>query len=756
MKQKLSLLTILAVVLGEWLMATPRSYAQLVEPTPTPATLLLPTATLVASTPTVLGDNVSFSDLGLGAKTLRGPFDELDIFFTLPADWKLTVGAELHLAVVAFFGRNTTPATPGAPVDFGGSLEIVLNNVVLDTVLLEQPGEQTISIPISEAALEAVRADHRQILNLHLNTSENCGAPEQTRVVVRETSLFVFPHETVEPPTDLRQLPYPIWQRSFLQDTAMVVIPDQPTLQELQSALAVVSGFGRMSRAELALSLLRLGDLDPTTRQSNHLIFVGKASNLPLLSEVALPASIEASKFLAESASPDDGIIQIAVSPWNDSKVVLVVGGNSDSAVVKAGQAVSTGKLRVGVQPDIALVSEVQHSSAIEAIPVDQKLLDLGYEDRIINTPDVANASYSFYLPPRQAVAEGAYLDLLFTHSTLLVYGQSVVNVSLNNKPIGSVRLSDGTAEQGNARISIPPEYVVAGNNNMIVQTALVPTASECFNPGAVKAWFTINADSLLHLPLHPQVEADSSVFDMKRLPHPFISNSFLSDLAFVLAEDDPAGWNVAVQIASKLGSDSNLQLAEFAVAYGNDVPDTVRQNRNLLIVGRASQLPIIAEVAESLPAPFQAGSDIAIVENSGVVYNVPANAGVGYVELLPAPWNNARAILTVLGNSDEAMQWLTLAMTTRILDGEISGNLAVVDDQQLISSDTRRTAESASALSTEQAAVAAANSDETNVEPAVERPWWILPLIIGSIALIVIIVGFVGVSFWKSRRSET
>jgi hypothetical protein len=119
-------------------------------------------------------------------------------------------------------------------------------------------------------------------------------------------------------------------------------------------------------------------------------------------------------------------------------------------------------------------------------------------------------------------------------------------------------------------------------------------------------------------------------------------------------------------------------------------VPEQVRATRDLLLVGRASKLPLLGEIRPLLPAPFEAGSDLAAEPSAPVQYRRARGESVGYIQLLAAPWSKTRTILAVLGSTDQGLRWAGAALTTPELRSRLSGNLAIVQERKISSSDTR------------------------------------------------------------------
>ncbi|MBU0511539.1 MAG: cellulose biosynthesis cyclic di-GMP-binding regulatory protein BcsB, partial [Chloroflexi bacterium] len=647
-----------------------------------------------------IGDVIFFKVLNVDDLIMRGPYASERISFGLPANWKLVDGAQIQLDIFTdYSGVGSVTVDSMAGHGLGGALEVSFNGDLVDIILLSEVGDRTVSVSIPVESLESTRRDGLMEVSLFLDAALDCEFDQQTLLVVHDTSHLILPHESRPPDTDLTKLPRPIFQDTFVQEAAVILIPDQPTTGELQAALAVSAGFGRMTGGDLRLSFMRASQLTDQVWGANHLIFVGLPSAFPMLGSVALPAPASGSIYNAAGASPDDGIVQMAVSPWNGDKVVLVVGGNSEAGVIKAGQAVSTGIIRVGAQPNLSLVESVQPYEYASFTGMDRTLADLGYEGDTSDYLGFSTFEYLFYIPPGHAVGVGAYFNLAFAHSTLLEYTRSGMVVNLNGQPIGSVRLSDDSANGFDTRIAIPANLVRAGTNKITVDINLVPI-TVCLDPRLANLWLRVDSTSFFHLPLNPVVDPSSPVLNLNQYSEPFSLDPLLNTTAFVLAPGDPNGWLVALQIAADLGNQSGISLANLIAVFDGAIPDEVRQMRDLIIVGLPSTLPILTELADVLPASFEAGSDLAIERNLQVSYRLLPGVSVGYLELLSAPWNNQRAVLAILGSTNQGVQWSGNALTTPRLSGRLTGDFAAINNEQVVTTDTRDySAQSALAL---------------------------------------------------------
>src|SRR3990172_42005 len=335
----LYLLLALLLVLGMLSSLSTQASAQTVSPTQTPAGTL-PTETPFTNTNTIYLFQLEQNDI-----QLTGPYDLASLVFDLPADWQLTGSAELNLnltiALSLFADAPTTLQFSGT----GGNLIVEFNRHVVGSFPLNQNGETTVQILVPLEDLKPVRSDGRQELVFILDSGFSCLVNQQMTVIVANSSSMTFPHENVLPDTSLARFPFPIYQNTIYPDSALIVIPDEPTAEELQSALSVAAGLGRLTGLNLLLDLTSVGKISPEIAANNHVVLVGKTASLPLLGQLELPLPPTAGKFQSPEGDENDGIVQMVYSPWSPQRVVLLVSGNTDAAVVKAAQAVSTGVL---------------------------------------------------------------------------------------------------------------------------------------------------------------------------------------------------------------------------------------------------------------------------------------------------------------------------------------------------------------------------------------------------------------------------
>jgi hypothetical protein len=413
--------------------------------------------------------------------------------------------------------------------------------------------------------------------------------------------------------------------------------------------------------------------------------------------------------------------------------------------------------LRPNRLPNLAIIDTVQSRPLPSSQPVDQTFADMGYETELIEGRGLNTLSYDFYIPPGWIVASDAYFQLVFANSALLNYDRSGLVVSLNGSPIGSTQLTELTASntKNQVTIDLPSSEVIPGINTIDIEADLLPI-DNCSTPNLQGLWATIWSDSTLHLPLLLAPVDPVSTFDLSAFPSPYTFDPSLNDTAFVLPHDDIDAWHAAVRIAQYLGDQGNAPVVTLKAFYGDELSDNERANYNLLVVGRATQLPIIDELNDRLPAPFNENSDIAQENGMQVVFRFPPETPLGYLQLLTSPWNNEHVVMAALGNTTQGVKWSGAALIDAPMRSQIAGNFAVINDQQVITTDTRLpTLDQQPPIGEDAPSVIVPETQPQTPQSTYERPGWILIALGVSAGLAVLVLFIAIITSWNRNRTK-
>src|SRR5512140_3382070 len=176
---------------------------------------------------------------------------------------------------------------------------------------------------------------------------------------------------------------------------------------------------------------------------------------------------------------------------------------------------------------------------------------------------------------------------------------------------------------------------------------------------------------------------------DLASYPFPFANDPSLATTTFVVPQGDHSAWANAGTIAYDMGARSTGAIVAFDAAYDGQV-STAQQKHDLIFVGQAKDLAMVASMKDAMPAYFEKGSNLATLPAQQVTYRIAPNKDLGYLELFSSPWDGQRAVLTVLGTSANGLTNSAAALITSGIRQDLKGNFATVDGQQATVVDTR------------------------------------------------------------------
>ena len=725
----------------------------------------------------------TFQQLRLNPITLTGPLSNAVVPFGLPAHWVPNGKAQLRLSfstvspgfqeVRSAEGVSGTTPVGGVatPSRQAGNLKVSLNDTLLASVPLNANGARTVAIDIPAQLFTATQAGAAQALSFQLEDLEQCSKNDQTQIVIQPSSVFVVPHQVAPVLRDLRLLPYPLLQRSLTPDEAVIVVPDKPSAQELQAALNVAAGLGRMTGGALSVRLVRVGALDEATRSTAHLILIGKPAAMPLLKSIKLPLALNGAGF--DAATPDNGVLQMTESPWNPQKVVLVVSSATDAGVALAGKALGSGNVRASKLNDLALISgepTTQAPTANLLAALDTPLANLGYTEMQLRGRGRQTTGYTFSLPEGQTPTAGAYFQTSYVHSALIDDKRSVLTVVLNGSAVGSLPLDEASTRLAQAQIVLPKDGLRPGENYITLE-AEAYHKDPCAPNAADDLWISVRPDSLLHVPLMATEAAEATKANIAPRKvnlaghlSALLSQPNLSNQLFVLGPDDTRGWDLAAQVAFGFGAhqaspSANATPMDVGAAFSNALPEALAQARDVIVVGKATTLLGLMEVLNKvLPANFPANNDVAVERDAALQYRAPEGADIGYVQLATSPWNSARSLMAVMGSTDLGLTNAANALLQAEKRSKVSGNLVYVNGEQIVAKDDSVTGPPAGDANAPRA-ITTTGDVRLPAQPAIvpgqagAAPSWLVPVIAVSIGILLLILAVTAIASVSRRR---
>ena len=704
----------------------------------------------------VITDNkvtFTFADLRYGERSLISPLDSKTYVYSTPPNWKFPLGGELELQYDVLLSGTDIDKIAG-----GGNLYVSLNEVLIGAIPLNETGNYKTRLQIPAEALVSKREDGRHILIISLDAQLSCVYDIHALVTIKPTSFFDLSFEESSPELDLSRLPAPFYfDSSFVPDSILVIVPDEPDDLELRAAMDVMAGFGSAIEGDYDIELVAIGQLSENDLAQHHLIFTGSPDKFDVLSKVDFQLPVANGQFvnLPEEAV-GDGVLQLALSPWNPSKAVLLVSGNSGEAILKAGEAASSGSIFIYENHVLAYVSDVQRLSGNLPVIEDFSLKDLGYTTTTLATIGESSEEFVFYVAKEQVATTDGEIKLMYYHSGLLDYGNSSFSVRLNDQEISSIPFKEETQQLTTVDIKIPPGILRFGENILEVRANMIVIPS-CDNTGFRDPWLTISDHATFHVPAAGSTPARSLLVDLKFFPGLFSTRSDLGDIAFVLPKSDPVSWRLAGKLAYQLGETVLPQISNLTVAYGDNVGQSVRDEQSMIVVGVANTLPLLTEINDKLPAPFDFETNTASEKQMQIIYRVPDGVSVGYLELMSSPFNNEKTLLVVAGNTHDGLKFAANTLLVDDLRNQLAGVFAVTNGTQIATGRGTGLFSIVGAGVPNSNLVVATPIPNVAGQPVIVTPpgWLMLVVAVSGLAIIIVIVFAVNAVIDKNRLNR-
>lgn len=563
---------------------------------------------------------------------------------------------------------NHFPPVPDKP----SALKVELNGRLLSTTVLTSNNaiSNTIHIDLPENLLQT----GANSLRVDLDTSRTCeerGAGLD--VLVDETSLISFGYQQTPYPADLSLYPLPFTEAGLLKAPVTIVLPDQPTSDDLSAAATIAAGLGQKNGVDIAFNTVVASELNPDVRDNSHLIVIGRPDDNALISDLDLPLPIDETVL-----KPDQGILEEIVSPWNEFRLVLVVSGLEGGGVVKAGNALNRQAHFLGMRGPVAVVVEL--GPLPETTPssnTSMTLASLGQTDQIFYGAAPQESFFDFTLPPGWQLQEYPSFTLKFAHADILDPEASILDIKLNNVPLVSALLDKSNATEGEVNVSLPVHLLRTGNNRLRVGVDMnLPEGDKCRDLKDQRLWTVISSGSELVLPY----DAVNLPLDLSLFPYPFSQSDALDRTVIVIPDQADSGlYNDLVQLAVRLGSPVRTKVISLQAVYVSDLAEDIKKNSHLILLGRPSQHGLLREVNAYLPQPFMPDNDfLEPLAIDSVAFAPASDRQAGLLEIIASPWNEKYGILAVTGTTDEGPGLATQTLLEQT--NQLQGNLAVVE----------------------------------------------------------------------------
>ncbi|MFQ3537101.1 MAG: cellulose biosynthesis cyclic di-GMP-binding regulatory protein BcsB, partial [Aggregatilineales bacterium] len=591
--------------------------------------------------------------------------------------------------------------------------EVRLNNQLIyeASFTTTQTTPQSIAVPLPLSAINTERA--RQTVALSIDARDHCFSNRQARLLIRsDLSYLHFEYERLKPTLSLALFPRPFYNNlpANQLETVFLVLADAFTPSDLENALSLAAGIGKLTGNQVRLRVTTPSALDPESRRENNLILLGKPAEHALLAQLytenLLPtrydAATNAFRVGETDIAPEEGIVQLIAHPENPHLAIMAFTGSTDRAIQKGVRAFAGRLDALGLEGSLAIVRDVRPLSQQrvgEALREVQTFADLGIETTTTFGVGSQFADFRFVVPNGVRISEAAYIELVFDYSDTLKEAQTSLNILLNEIPINSLNIgtgSDYAARLGPHRVRapIPPSAVRTGEGNILTVQVESRGNWGCNLPNPATIWLNVRPESVLSLPraafdvaLRPPLVSD--------FPVPFSEYSDLQDVLFILP-DQPSLTEIehALRLMARLGTlTENGERFAPRLALGAALPSGVDLAQyHIILYGRPSTNSLLRSINDKLAQPFAAGTDSLEQRLDDVILRLPPGFEIGVLQAQPSLWNPRRVLLTITGTSSAGETFAMLAMqAVTFFRGDLNGNIVYVTQNSVYAANTYR-----------------------------------------------------------------
>lgn len=437
-----------------------------------------------------------------------------------------------------------------------------------------------------------------------------------------------------------------------------VVVSDEQSAAELEAALYSIAGLSKAkSSGDKQIPLLIEGDQEIASKQV--VLYISKLAHLP--------ASIKAQ--LGDTELADRAIIKHVQL---GGQTMLLVASDSDELLVKAGRYAANQELMeqttlaekyIDEDTDV-LTPPVQVSQFIKLTETGDKLTGPMHQEK----------EYYIALPANQSIAEASKIRLDLRYAQNLNFDRSLVTVLINNKPIGSKKLSEVMANQDMLELPIPKNLDVNGNFTVKAAFDLEIDHTPCTVTQDQMPWAYIDSTSMLQL---NTVDRSDLLFNY--YPANFMRGGGFNAIAIVMPEQlTEADYRSVANIFHLLGRYAQTNHGEIHV-YQDSVDETALDNKHIIAIGSYQNNALIRKNNEQLYFKFDERG-AGFISNEKKSIETEYGKRIGSLQLLPSPYSEGYGMMLVTGAEPQYYELASQAIASESTLWKLYGDSIVVD----------------------------------------------------------------------------
>ncbi|WP_162848602.1 cellulose biosynthesis cyclic di-GMP-binding regulatory protein BcsB [Paenibacillus nanensis] len=442
-----------------------------------------------------------------------------------------------------------------------------------------------------------------------------------------------------------------------------VMVPAASENAELEAAAYAISGFSKADiRKERPVLMIPFSESQWTAKPYTVIVSLYNR----------LPADIR--RQLDERDWSKEAAVQLMRLRGQH---VLVATSNEPSLLVKAGRLLANEELVSQLDRD--------RTSITAETNVDTPAVEINRAQRLTETGDTLSGmkhqvkSYYIALPANRSISDASKVKLDFRYAKNLDFTRSMVTLLVNDRPIGSKKLSEELADGDSLTLPIPKNLDVAGDFTISAAFELELASRYCAENDENMPWAHITPDSMLQLNTKDRTDL---LFD--HYPYPFLRDGIFNHVAVVLPkEKDAHTYEAVANVFTLLGQYAEGNIGEIRF-YTDDEQGDPWQNSNVITIGSYSENRLVREANDVLYFQFNPDGS-AFISNEKMSIDPVYGGRLGALQFMESPYQDGFAMLAVTGTGPEYAAMASKLIALERDKWKIWGDAVVTDTDGVI-----------------------------------------------------------------------
>lgn len=372
-----------------------------------------------------------------------------------------------------------------------------------------------------------------------------------------------------------------------------ILVPDNYTSNQLSSVMNISLDIGeKLTHESFKIDTKLKSEFKNANK---NVIYVGGISN-------TTPDFLNLLNEKEKQDAKDKAVIKQVISPFNKDRKMLLIISDNDRALSNATKLITSDKLIKSLNNESVTISESQdvHDLKEESNKNKVYLKDLGYDFSLLKGPFTQETNFDIKFDKSKISTEGSKLNLKFRYSKNLDFNKSLITIYVNEKPIGSKKLSMQNADNDSLEINLPKDVLGKNYYNVKVVFNLDIKDQICETRDTDSPWAYILDDSYIDLNLKDNIN-----LTFKSYPYPFVLNGEANDINIVVPKGLSSNeLNDISNIVGYMGRDTKYNTGSINVLNDDEFLSSDKKG-NLVVVGTPDSNKVIKDINKDLYIKF-------------------------------------------------------------------------------------------------------------------------------------------------------